>query len=176
VRVFRDGRLQRRIGWSERSRFLLPDPIGQICGRLCESADSVYLPKIWPTLQNVIMYVDTNTPGMNSVLQLASHSNLARGILRHGIRLGTSLARWIGATAGGVGYGIEDAAGIVACYAITANENSFLTAVAPAVLAARSMVEDKFTERGLILPDRHVEPAELFAYLKAAGIAVRKAE
>jgi hypothetical protein len=152
----------------------MPEPVGSICGQLYESADSVYLPKIWPTLQNVIMYVDTNTFGMNTILRLASRSSVARGILRRGVRLGTALARWIGASAGGVGYGIEDATGIVACYAITATENSFLTAVAPAVLAAKSMVEDTFRERGLIMPDRYVEPTELFAYLKAAGIAVQK--
>ncbi len=176
VRVFRNGRLQTRTGWSERMRFIFPEPVGKICGWLYESADCVYLPRIWPTLRNVVMYVDTNTFGMNSVLRLASRSNLTRNVLQRGARFGTAIARWIGASAGGIGYGIEDATGIVACYAITAKANSYVTAVAPAVLAVKSVMEDRFRGRGLVMPDRHVEPTELFDYLKAVGIAVQKVE
>jgi hypothetical protein len=172
VRVFRDGRLQTRIGWSERSLFLMPKPVGWICGRLYESADSLYLPRIWPTLGYVDMYVDTNTRGMNSLLRLAAHSNLVRNLMQRGVRLGTALAKLFGARAGGVAYAIGDAAANVECYAVIAKENSFLTAVAPAVLAARAIAEERFFERGLVAPDRQVEPAELIAYLKRAGITL----
>src|SRR4051794_1864812 len=44
VRILRDGRLQSVIGWSESRPFRIPEPIGPICGRLFESADSLYLP------------------------------------------------------------------------------------------------------------------------------------
>ena len=73
IRVFRDGRLQTCVGWSESRSFPMPRPLGTICGRLFESADAIYLPRIWPTLRDVAMYVDANTPGVNTLLRLATH-------------------------------------------------------------------------------------------------------
>ena len=69
VRVLHEGKLQTRVGWSEMRPFRLPVPVGAICGRLFESADAVHLPRIWPSLREVAMYVDTNTTGVNTLLQ-----------------------------------------------------------------------------------------------------------
>ena len=41
----------------------MPGPVGLVCGRLFETADAVYLPRIWPSLREVDMVVDPNTPG-----------------------------------------------------------------------------------------------------------------
>src|SRR4051812_17381072 len=154
----------------------MPPPIGPICGGLFESADSLYLPRIWPTLHDVAMYVDTNIPGMNSLLRVAATSEAVRSMLRRGVRIGAAVARRLGTSAGGIGYEIEDGSGRVVRYAISATQNSFLTAVAPAVLAARAIAEERFAGRGLIMPDRHVEPADLFAFLRSAGIVVSEIE
>jgi len=172
VRVFRDGQLQSRVGWSQFQSFRMPEPIGTIHCGLFESADSMYLPQIWPTLRDVSMYVDTNTAGMNGLLRLATRSATVRKLMELGVNAGTAIARRIGSTAGGIGYKIEDAAGASVCYAIFAKENSYLTAVAPAVLAARAIARDEFPDRGLVLPDRHARPAELFEFLEHAGISV----
>lgn len=176
VRVFRDGQLQTRVGWGEPRLFSMPQPVGPICGRLFESADANYLPRIWPTLRDVAMYVDTNTVGGNSLLQLATYSSAVRKLMERSIRLGTWLARKFGSSAGGIGYEIETANGRVANYALVAEQNSFVVAVAPAVLAVRAIANDHFTERGLVLPDCHVRPAALFAFLATNSIALSDAK
>ena len=174
VRLLREGRLQTTVGWGESRRFPMPRPIGAICGRLFETADAQLLPRIWPTLREVAMYVDANVPGMNSMLRLAAASTVVRGVLRRVVRFGTAVARRFGSPAGGIGYEIEDSDGHVVRYAIAAEKNSYLTAVAPAVLVAQAIAAGRFYARGLILPDRYVEPAELFGFLRAAGIAVHR--
>jgi len=174
VRVLRNGELQSSVGWSASRRFPMPPPIGPICGRLFESADSLYLPRIWPSLQDVAMYIDTNVPGMNSLVRLTANSNAVRSVLRRGVRIGAAVARRLGTSAGGIGYEIEDVAGRVVRYAIGGSRNSYLIAVAPAVLAACAIAEDRFPERGLIMPDRYCKAAELFAFLRAAGIEVHE--
>jgi hypothetical protein len=170
VRVRCDGRLHDFPGWRYPRSFEMPPPLGAICGRLFESADAVHLPRIWPSLRDVAMYVDTNTAGLNAVLDLAARSVGIRRLMEWGARWGTMLARIFGAAAGGIGYEIRGAGGQVERYALVGGKNSFLVAVAPAVLAAQAMAEDRFAHRGLVTPNRHVEPHELFAFLKAKGI------
>jgi len=174
VRVFHDGHLEQCSGWSDPRRFPMPPSIGPICGRLFESADALYLPRVWPSLRDVAMYVDTNTRGVNTLLRLAARSPVARRLLERQVRMATWFARWLGSSAGGIGYEIEDAGGRIARYAIASEKNSFVAAVAPAVLAAQAVAEDRFPCRGLVLPDRHVEPFELFAFLQSAGIPIRE--
>jgi predicted dinucleotide-binding enzyme len=174
VRILRDGRLQTLRGWSEARRFAMPPPLGTLCGRLFASADALWLPRIWPTLREVAMYVDSNMWGGNLLLRLAARSSLVRRGLESQVRIGTWLARRFGSSAGGIGYEIEDADGRVARYALVSKKNAFLAAVAPAVLAVQSIAEDRFPHRGLVLPDRHVEPAELFRFLELMGISIEK--
>ncbi len=61
VRVWRNGKLQTLTGWGEQRRFEMPSPLGPIRGRLFKSADAVFLPRIWPSLKTVEMFVDANT-------------------------------------------------------------------------------------------------------------------
>ena len=56
----------------------MPPPVGRIRGSLFENADAVYLPRIWPSLREVAMYVDTNTVGINTLLKLAALSERVR--------------------------------------------------------------------------------------------------
>jgi hypothetical protein len=174
VRVFRDGQLTQLVGWSEVRSFHMPPPLGTIHGRLFESADAVHLPRIWPSLRDVAMYVDTNTPGVNTLLRFAAHSRFLRQLLERQARIGTRIARAFGSAAGGIGYEIEDASGQIALHAIVADKSSFVTAITPAVLAARAILEDRFPHHGLVPPDRHVEPGKLFSFLQSRGIALHQ--
>ena len=150
----------------------MPAPVGPICGRLFESADALYLPRIWSTLREVTMFVDTNIPGGNTMLRLAASRPAIRRMMEQHVHASTWLARKVGSLAGGLGYEIEDSNGKIMRWAITSPENSYLVAVAPAVLAARAIVEHRFSHQGLVLPDRHVEPDELFGFFQANGITL----
>jgi hypothetical protein len=172
VRVFRNGELVTRIGWSESRNFAMPRPVGKIKGHLFESADVLYLPRIWPMLRDVSMYVDSNTFGANSVLQLAAFSEPLREAVERKVHVGAWLARKFGSSAGGIGYEIEGSDGRLSRHAIVSAENSFVAAVAPAVLAARSIAMGEFSDKGLVLPNRHVSPATLFEYLAERGITL----
>ncbi len=175
VRVLRDGKMQTQVGWSDSRNFVMPRPVGKIKGFLFESADTVFLPKIWPMLRDVSMYVDTNTFGGNRLLQLAAYSEPIREVMRQRVHLGAWLARKVGSTAGGVGYEIEGPDGRVTRHAIVAAENSYLAAIAPAVLAAKAIARDEFPSRGLILPHHQVEPPELFRFLAARAVHLKDA-
>jgi hypothetical protein len=172
IRIYRDGHRQTRLGWSESRRFTMPAPVGPICGWLFESADALYLPRIWPTLREVTMFVNTNIPFGNTAMRLAAHQPAIRRMLERHVRVSTWLARRLGSPAGGIGYEIEDANARIVRWAITSCDNSYVVAVAPAVLAARAIVQQQFPHQGLVLPDRHVEPDELRAFFQANGITL----
>lgn len=172
VRAWRGGRLQTLRPWREQRSFAMPEPVGPIRGRLFESADAVWLPRVWPSLLEVEMYVDANTPGVNGLLHLAARFPTFRRLLERHVDLGAWIARAIGSKAGGVGYEIEGAHGKIARCAVLSGKAAHITAVAPAVLAARAIVSGQLTATGLILPDQHVDPSELVNYLRSSGIDV----
>lgn len=170
VRTWRAGRLESLAGWSQIRSFTMPPPLGPIRGRLFESADAIHLPRIWPSLEVVEMFVDGNTPGVNTLLALAARSDLLRGFMERGIRVATWLARAIGSSAGGIGFEIEARDRSVSRFALLSGRESFIVAVAPAVLVARGIVSGQFPEPGIVPPDRHALPAELFRLLSERGI------
>jgi hypothetical protein len=172
IRIYRDGHQQTLRGWSESRQFTMSAPVGRICGWLFESADALYLTRIWSTLREVTMFVDTNIPGGNTMLRLAASRPSIRRMMEQHVHVGTWLARKVGSLAGGIGYEIEDATGKIVRWAITSPENSYLVAVSPAVLAARAIVEHRFSHQGLVLPDRHVIPDELVGFFQANGISL----
>jgi hypothetical protein len=173
VRVFHNGCLEERTGWSDPQPFPMP-PLKPLIGRLFESADALYLPRIWPSLQYVAMYVDPNTFGVHALLRRAAHSPWLRHLLEKHVQSATMFARWFGSAAGGIGYEIEEAPDRIVRFAILAERNSFYAAIAPAILATRKIALDQFLEHGLILPDRHCDSEELFELLRASNIAFRE--
>jgi NAD(P)-dependent dehydrogenase (short-subunit alcohol dehydrogenase family) len=175
VRVLREGKLETRVGWSESRNFAMPRPVGKIKGHLFESADAFYLPMIWPMLRDVSMYVDSNVFGGNALLELAALSEPLRQVAKRKVHIGAWLARKFGSLAGGLGYEIEGTDGRVSRHAIVAAENSFVVAVAPAVLAAKMIATDEFGGHGLIPPNQHVSPAKLFTFLAERGITLSDA-
>lgn len=70
---------------------------------------------------------------------------------------------------------IEDEGGRIARLALTSARRSYLIAAAPAALAARALAEGRFTERGVVRADRHVNAEELLGYLQGLGIELRSA-
>jgi hypothetical protein len=116
VRARRAGNLQSLTGWMESHQFPMPQPVGNAVGRLFESADSVHLPRIWPSLVDVATYVDTNTLGVNTLLRLAAQFSTFQRLLQSQVRLGTWLSRLLGSSHGGLGYAIEDANGQIAAW------------------------------------------------------------
>lgn len=122
------------------------------------------------------MYVCSNVFAGNSVLSLAAQSRTIRRTLTRHVRLGTWLARQFGSASGGIGYEIGDASGASARCAITAEKNSFLVAVAPAVLAVHALATAAFPHRGLVSPERHVPPERLWEFLPANRIEIGQLE
>ena len=170
IEVFADSRLRSAMGWSVRREFPMPTPIGTRTGYLFESADAITLPAVWPSLETVEFYVDTNVQGLNGMFCLAVRVGMLRKVFEKLQRPGLRLSRWLGRTAGGLGYEVEGADGRIVRLAFTAATRGYITAIAPAVLAAKKLAEDRVPEHGLIPPDRHVDPQEFMAYVQSKGI------
>lgn len=134
-------------------------------GLRCDSADEVTLPLIWPSLKEVEFVVDSGVPGLNALIGRAP--KFAARMMPRGIRL----MRLIGPRRGRVSYEIQSKSGSKRWTFI--GERSYLTAVIPAVLAARLLAVGRFPHPGLVAPDRHVDPAELFRALEAEGIEIK---
>jgi hypothetical protein len=166
VEVWRDGRQARAVGWRETRPFRLPPRTAHLVG----SALTVTLPPIWPSLREVDCWTDTGIPLANALLSLAARSRIVRSLALRLWRAGVLLARISGPRRGAFAIEVEDGSGRVARLALTAPERSYLTAAAPVVLATRALAEGRFTERGLVPPDRHVPTEELFAYLDRLGV------
>jgi hypothetical protein len=96
-----------------------------------------------------------------------------RNLLERQIQFGTRFARRFGSATGGVGYEIEDARGRISRWAIVAPERGFIVAIAPAVLAARAIVDGRYQPSGLVSPDQHASVDEMADYLTTTGITWR---
>lgn len=166
VEMWRGGRTARATGWTETRRFRMPPREAH----LVESALSVTLPPLWPSLREVDCWTDTGIALANALLSVASRSALLRRAARRLWRAGVLLARVAGPQRGAFGLEVEDGTGRIARLALTAPVRSYLAAAAPAVLAARALADGRFTDRGLVPPDRHVPMEDLFALLDRLGI------
>ena len=170
IRVLRHGRLTGAVGWGESRPFVMPPPVGRLRCHLMESVDAVALPRIWSGLREVEFWVDSRVPGLNGFLSLAARRPGIRRLVTRAGSAGPRIARLLGHSAGGMAIEIEDRAGEVVSLALVAEGRSYLTAVAPAALAARALAEDRFGEHGLVPHDRHVEPGALLEALRRRGI------
>jgi hypothetical protein len=173
IRVFRAGRLTTALGWRESRPFRMPPPIGRCRSYLMESVQAVAFPRLWPTLRDTDFWVDSRIPGMNGVLALAARrSPLRRAIGRIRLRGGTSVARLLGSTAGGMLVEIGGADGSVTEARAYARRRSYLAAVAPAILKACDLASGRGPAPGLVPHHRHVELSRLIGLLRENGIEV----
>jgi saccharopine dehydrogenase-like protein len=170
VRVLREGRLVTRIGWTERAWFDLPAPIGRVQTFLFESADAVLLPPIWPSLRDVDFFVTTHAPGLDRVLSWAARWTAVRLLAGLGHRPALPIARRLGARSGGFLVEVMGEEGAVTHLALVAAERAHYISIAPAVLAARAIVEGRFAPKGLVPAHRHVEPTALLDYVRSLGV------
>ena len=170
IRVRRGGALLERRAFSEVLRFSFPSPVGSVRGRLGESPDGLLLPLVWPTLRDVDFWIATRRPVLDALLAAAaSHRSVLR-VVRVMQSVGRKVTKYFGARSGGFGIDVEDASGAHAATGFVHPAHSYIVAVAPAVLAARDIAAGRFRGRGLIPPDRHVDPQELVAWLERAGV------
>lgn len=168
IPLFRDGTIQEGIGWTEARTLHFPEPAGVRSGFLVESVDALTLPRIWPSLREVEFVVDTQIPGANRALRIAARSALLRCALEWSEPAASGLARLLGPARSILAYEIETASRLA--HFVLAGERSYLLAVLPAALAARSILQESFIERGLVPPHRQIDPAELMNEVASEGI------
>jgi hypothetical protein len=169
VRVWRGGRMEERPGWRDSFVMDLPAPTGRRRGRLFESADSVTLPKVWPSLETAEMYVAITVPGLGAALALAARSRAVRGLVRLCRAPGMALARRLGTASGCFACEVEGRGGEVRRFVVFAASGGYAVPIVPAVIAARRIAQGSFAGRGLVPADGHVAPDELLAELRATG-------
>jgi len=170
IRVFEGGALVSRDGWRSARSFPMPSPVGNRTGFLIESVDSITLPALWSTLKTVEFFVDTNVRGLNTLFSIVARFPALRKLMDTNQRLGLGLSRFLGRSAGGLGYEIEGADGRIMRLAFTAENRGYITAVTPTVIVARRLALGGNDPCGLVTPDQHVDPDELVRYLETTGI------
>lgn len=172
IRVLHNGHLTAATGWSRSTVFSLPLGRGEVRGYLAESADAVTLPVVWPGLRDVDFFVDTQVFAVNRMIALALRVPAGKGLLEGLAPVGLPLSRLAGSREGG--YVVEAAAddGHLAMTALLGQRRSYLVAVMPAVLAAESLMNGNSPPPGVVPPDRHCDPNELFAELRKVGIVI----
>jgi hypothetical protein len=174
IRVLSDGNLTAAVGWKRSRVFTVPRGRGEVRGYLAESADAVTLPRVWPSLRDVDFFVDTQALGMNRLIALGVSVPGGGRLLERLAPIGLPLARLSGAKAGGYVVEVVADAGRAATTALLAPRRSYMAAVLPATLAARSLAGGNSSPPGVVPPDRLCNPDELFAELRKLGIEIRQ--
>lgn len=172
VRVWEDGRMTERDGWTTRRRATDVPAFGTLDGHLFESADALFLPLAFPMLRAVASHVDTRVPGLNAVLSAAARVPPLLAAVKRMRRLALPLTRRFGRADGGYAVEVEGAKGRIARVVLASSGPGYLTAVAPAVLACRALAEGTFARRSLVLPHEVAPAEEIVALLEGKGIGV----
>jgi saccharopine dehydrogenase-like NADP-dependent oxidoreductase len=174
IHVLHDGHLTAATGWSRSKVFRVPFGRGEVRGYLAESADAVTLRRVWPSLCDVDFFVDTQVVGLNRLIATALRLPAGGRLLERLAPVAVPLARLVGSQAGG--YVVEVTANDkrVATTALVAQRRSYLAAVLPATVVARSLASGNSPPPGVVPPDRHCDPDELFDELRKLGTEIRQ--
>lgn len=167
MRTWRDGALVQVRGWSESRRF----PSGARRGRLAQSAAALYLPRAWPSLRQVDLWVDPNIPLAAPALLAASRSPAVAAVVRASAPVAALVARRLGRRHGEFAVVVREAARVCAVR-LSSPDASYLVAAEPAVLAASALARGEELPRGLVRPEAQVDPDVLFARLETLGVRV----
>ena len=171
VQVLHDGHLTAAIGWSGSRVFKVPFGRGEVRGYLAESADAVTLPRAWPTVRDVDFFVDTQAFGLNRLITMTTRFHGAR-LLEPLAPVGLPLAKLLGSRSGGYVVEVVGDNGRVVTTALVAPRRSYMAAVLPAALAAKSLAGGNSPPAGVVPPDRLCDPDELFTELRKLGIEI----
>jgi hypothetical protein len=161
VEVWHAGQWASRAGWLETRSLSMPAPIGALRGRLFETADSFWLPRIWPSLKAVDYYVDTRVAGLNRLLSIAARAPRIRRCVQRWQSAGHRIARLLGPRSSCLAVEVEAPDGTLSRQALHCPNRGYRLAVLPAVLAARAIVAGAGFPPGLQTPDRQVVDSEL---------------
>jgi len=154
------------VDWSRSRDF----PGGRRRGHWVESAAAVLLPRSWPSLRRVEFWVDPNAPFAATSLALASRLGLTRLLEA----VAPVSARLLGRRDGMFLVAVSEG-GREHVTRLSARRGSYLIAAEPAVFAAESLARGAGTPPGVVPADAQVDPAALFARLRALGIDVTRA-
>lgn len=169
IRVLHDGRLTSAIAWSRSRIFRVPPERREVRAYLGESADAVTLPRVWPSLREVDFFVDTQALGMNRLIATATRLPAGRRLLERLAPIGLPLAKLTGSHSGGYVVEVTDDSRIVTT-ALVAQRRSYMAAVLPATLAARSLAAESSPPPGVVPADRLSDPDELGTELRKLGV------
>jgi hypothetical protein len=172
VEVWRHAAWVTRPGWLDRRTVSLPAPIGTLQGHLFETADSFWLPRIWPGLETADYYIDTRTTGLNSLLSLAARSPFVRRWVQRLQAPGHRLARLWGPKTSCLAVEVEAADGTLSRQALHSPDRGYRLAALPAALAARAMREAQAYAPGIVSPREQLTDTELRTALKMLEIAL----
>lgn len=168
IRTLRYGRLVPARGFGQTRTF----PDGQRRGGLVEHAGAVLLPRAWRTLRDAGFWVDPNVPLARAALALAARAAplaaAARAVVRR-IAPGP-LGGHDGVFAVGVSEGPRERS-----FTFSAAQRSYLIAALPAAMVAEALARGRRADPGIVLPDRQVDPDELFGRFRTLGIRITAA-
>jgi hypothetical protein len=152
------------VDWSRSREF----PADRRRGYRVESAAAVLLPRSWPSLRWVDFWVDPNALFAVRSITLASRLGLTRVLSA----VAPLSARLVGRREGSFSVAISEG-GRYSLTRLAARRGSYLIAAEPAVLAAESLAHGSEVPAGIVPAHTQVDPAALFARLRALGVDVR---
>jgi len=152
------------VDWSRSREF----PADRRRGYRVESAAAVLLPRSWPSLRWVDFWVDPNAPFAVRSIAFASRLGLTRVLSA----VAPLSARLVGRREGSFSVAISEG-GRYSLTRLAAPRGSYLIAAEPAVLAAESLARGSEIPAGIVPARTQVDPAALFARLRALGVDVR---
>ncbi|MFN2520376.1 MAG: hypothetical protein ABR525_04945 [Candidatus Limnocylindria bacterium] len=171
IETFDNGQLRGATGWRRSRTF----PASGARSGLVESAAALTLPRAWPNLRAVEIFVDPNLPRAIAVgLDAAARAAWLRRATLRMLPALLAVGRLLGSPHGAFAVEIEGG-GEAITRILSASRGSYLTAVLPAVIAASRLAADRFPHAGVVGADRQVDPDELFAELHRFGITSRTA-
>lgn len=169
IRALREGLLVRAVGWSGVRR-IDAGTLGRLEAREMETADAATLPRVWPTLREVAMRVDTRIPWMNRALDLAAAWGVA-GAMERPRLLAAALSAVRLVAPRGSGYLVEvEGEGLVRRLDLVAERDGHVIAAMPAAIAAEEIAFGRFEGSGVVSANRQVDADTLLARLAARGV------
>lgn len=172
AQVLAGGSLATRPGWATSRSVRAGEGFAAVTGHLFGTADPLLLPRSFPDLEEVEMYVTSHVLGLDAALGMAARFGWLRAAIDRVLPHGVAATRLLGKPVGILAYEVEDAGGRVHGVRWTGGASTHLVPVAPAVLAAAALARDEHAgAAGVVAPADQVDADALRAWLDARGVA-----